>query len=161
MVFIPEQIINRALYSFLYSLLKRIFLRENIVNVNVNGRIRIWMNRINQELIKNEEKYITQEFNIRNMENILDFIKSQNKVFAGDIFEGILIKIFSLTIIADRDETFGKYIYNNLPEKNIQNLKNLINIGRFREVIGIHNIENLLALEKKGTNFGQNKLIFI
>ena len=159
MVFIPEQIINRALYSFLYSLLKRIFLRENIVNVNVNGRIRIWMNRINQELIKNEEKYITQEFNIRNMENILDFIKSQNKVFAGDIFEGILIKIFSRTIIADRDETFWKYIYNNLPEKNIQNLKNLINIGRFREVIGIHNIENLLALEKKGTNFGQKKLI--
>jgi hypothetical protein len=38
----------------------------------------------------------------------------QNRVFAGDILEGIFIYIFHFTFKIDKDENFSKYIYNNL-----------------------------------------------
>jgi hypothetical protein len=85
------------------------------------------------------------------MENILDFIKSQNKLFAGDIFEAILINIFSQAFDktkVDKDETFGKYIYKNLSGINkIKENFNFFDKDKFKEEIGIRNIPNLLMLD--------------
>ena len=88
---IPELLIDKSIFLFLNSLLKNIFLNQAKYLLKVNDCIDI----INSKFIKNDQKHIKNEFSRENMENILDFIKSQNKLFAGDIFEAILINIFS------------------------------------------------------------------
>ena len=110
---IPELLIDKNIYLFLNFLLKNIFLKLAKYLEKVND----YIERINSEFIKNEQKYIKIKFSIENMENILDFIKSQNKLYAGDIFEVILINIFSQAFDknkADKDRNFGEYIYKNL-----------------------------------------------
>ena len=162
---IPELLIDKNIFLFIYSLLKKIFLKkeenteeentekENNEKVNnekiINEKVNDFMDKINYQLIRNHEKYIRNEFSEKNMENIFDFIKSQNKLFAGDIFEALLINIFSQAFDkkkADKDETFGKYIYNDLSRIN-ENF-NFFDKNKFNDNIGIEDIKNLLILEK-------------
>ena len=144
---IPELLIDKNIFLFLYSLLKNIFLNQSKYLVKVNDCIDI----INSKFIKNDQKHIKNEFSRENMENILDFIKSQNKLFAGDIFEAILINIFSQAFDktkVDKDEAFGKYIYKNLSGINkIKENFNFFDKDKFKEEIGIKNIPNLLMLD--------------
>ena len=144
---IPELLIDKSIFLFLNSLLKNIFLNQAKYLVKVNDCIDI----INSKFIKNDQKHIKNEFSRENMENILDFIKSQNKLFAGDIFEAILINIFSQAFDktkVDKDETFGKYIYKNLSGINkIKENFNFFDKDKFKEEIGIINIPNLLMLD--------------
>ena len=144
---IPELLIDKSIFLFLNSLLKNIFLNQDKYLVKVNDCIDI----INSKFIKNDQKHIKNEFSRENMENILDFIKSQNKLFAGDIFEAILINIFSQAFDktkVDKDETFGKYIYKNLSGINkIKENFNFFDKDKFKEEIGIINIPNLLMLD--------------
>ena len=157
---IPELLIDKVIFLFLYSLLKKIFLKkeENTKKLNNekvnnekdnNKKVNDFMDKINFQLIKNHEKYIKNEFSEKNMENIFDFIKSQNKLFAGDIFEALLINIFSQVFDkkkADKDETFGKYLYNDL--SGINENFNFFDINKFNDNIGIEDIKNILILEK-------------
>ena len=144
---IPELLIDKSIFLFLNSLLKNIFLNQAKYLLKVNDCIDI----INSKFIKNDQKHIKNEFSRENMENILDFIKSQNKLFAGDIFEAILINIFSQAFDkkkADKDETFGKYLYKNLSGINkIKENFNFFDKDKFKEEIGIKNIPNLLMLD--------------
>ena len=144
---IPELLIDKRIFLFLNSLLKSIFLDK----VKYLGKINVYISRINSKFIKNARKNIKNEFSIENMENILDFIKSQNKIFAGDIFEAILINIFSQAFDkkkADKDETLGKYIYKNLSGINeIKENFNFFDKDKFKKEIGIQNIPNLLMLD--------------
>jgi len=148
---IPELLINKSLYIFLYSLIKNIFLKET----KSNEYIKNWIDIINKKFIKKEKKYITDKFNKKNLENILDFIKSQNRKYAGDILEGILINIFSRAFEADTNETFGKYIYGNLSKMKIKTFNYFFKKEKFRTEIGIDNIENLLNLEEIRTKKGE------
>ena len=56
---------------------------------------------------------MNEDYSINNFNNIIDFIKSQNRKYAGDIIEGILIIIFSYGFKIDQDQSFSKYIYYN------------------------------------------------
>jgi len=38
----------------------------------------------------------------------------QNKKYAGEIFENILIMVFSIAFKTEKKNNFGKYIYNNI-----------------------------------------------
>ena len=51
---------------------------------------------------------------IKNINIVLLFIKSQNLLFAAEIFENILIKIISQEFKVKQSDFFWKYIYNNL-----------------------------------------------
>ena len=61
-----------------------------------------------------EEKKISLDYSQENLINILKFIKSQNKLYAAEILENILIIIFSFGFETRKENTFGKYIFNNI-----------------------------------------------
>ena len=104
-----SKFINKDLYKFLFALFSKIFLNDT----DIEGLDK-YIQKINEKLIKNENKYINTEYNIKNFNNIIHFVKGQNMVYAGDIIESILIIIFSFAFKTDKGNTFGKYIYNNL-----------------------------------------------
>ena len=105
-------LINKNIYIFLFFLLKNIFLKKK-KNIEFDNYLNTWTNKINQKIIKNEDKFINEDYSINNFNNIIDFIKSQNKTYAGDIIEGILIIIFSYGFKIDKEKSFSKYIYYN------------------------------------------------
>jgi hypothetical protein len=57
------------------------------------------------------------------LKNILLFIKTQNSLYAGEIFENLLIIIFSRAFETRKENTFGKYLYNNM--NKIRNPNNM------------------------------------
>jgi hypothetical protein len=152
---ISELLINKTIYNFLYSLIKNIFLKE----AKNYDKVKFWIDIINKKFIKKENKYITDKFNKRNFENILDFIKSQNREYAGDILEGILINIFSRAFEADTDETFGKYIYKNLSKISSNTFNYFFKLEKFKNEIEILNIENILKLDEDKTNTKDDALL--
>ena len=109
-------LIDSNIYSFLFSLIKTIFLKgKKTSNSNkFENHINYYINVINEEIIKKEDKYISIEYSLKNLKNILGFIKMQNRIYAGDIFEGILIYVFSFAFKTERDDHFCKYIFNNM-----------------------------------------------
>ena len=70
--------------------------------------------------------YSTEQF-----DNIISFVIYQNKLYAGEILEGLLISVFSFAFYSDKDNTFGKYIYSNLCK--IKDSTNLDIIKMFKE----------------------------
>ena len=108
-----ETIINKYIYLFLIFLFKSIFLKKSN-RKGKNDRLDETLSKINKNLIKDEDKFIRKEYDLKNIRNILDFTKSQNIIYCGDILENILIYIFSLGFKVDRDATFGQFLYNNI-----------------------------------------------
>ena len=109
-------LINKNIYLYLYNLFKYIFLNTKKSPV-FERKLVEYTDKINEEIIKDKNKYINIKNNVykkENFMNILDFIKMQNLIYAGDIVEGILIMTFSYAFETDRDNSFGKYLFNNL-----------------------------------------------
>ena len=108
-----ETIINKYIYLFLIILFKNIFLKKQN-RKGKNDKCDDFISHINTNIIKDVDKFISKEYNLKNIKNILDFAKSQNLIFCGDIIENILIYIFSLGFKVDKDATFGQFLYNNI-----------------------------------------------
>ena len=106
--------IDSNIYIFLFKLFKDIFLKTTKKITDNNTSLNKYLDIINQKIIINEDKYLSKDYTIRNMNNIFDFVMSQNRIFAAEIIEGILICIFSLGFVIDKDESINKYIYKNL-----------------------------------------------
>ena len=104
-----ELYINKLLYVFLFQLLMDIFL-----DVGNKKKINYLLKIVNKNIIKKEENFLNNNYSIKNFKNIISFVKSQNKIYAGDIIKGILIKIFCSVFKTDKDNNIGKYLYNNL-----------------------------------------------
>ena len=105
-------IINKEIYLFLYFLLKHIFIGYN--NKTLEEHLEKWIKSINTKIIKIKEKFISIDYDLKNLANIIKFVQSQNKKYCGDIIGSILIKIFSYAFHTEQDNSFGKYIFNNL-----------------------------------------------
>ena len=119
-----KQIIHKEIYICLFFLIKKIFIREgNTPYVNeIHKKLDICIDKINEKIIKEKNKHIKSEYSVKNLRNILNFIKMQNKKYAGEIFENILIIVFSMAFKTEKENNFGKYIYNNIGKlKNIKN----------------------------------------
>ena len=110
--------IDSNIYLFLYKLFKDIFLNQTPNKKVKNNYFSLnnYLNIVNQKIILKKEKYLSTDYSIENMKNIVDFVISQNRIYAADIIEGILISIFSLGFEIDRGESINKYIFNNLSE---------------------------------------------
>jgi len=110
------QIINKDIYLFTYILLKKIFIgvNETKSKKNIDDILNIWIDKINKSIIRKNEYFINKEYSIKNLKNIIFFIKTQNIKYNGDIIENILIYIFSQIFQTEQENTFSKYIYNNL-----------------------------------------------
>ena len=116
--------IDKSLYTYLFVLVKYIFFgNKGIKNKEMEKKIIIKLKNmtesINNSLIKIKTNFIKYEpvidaYSIHNFNNIINFIKMQNSMFAGDIIEAILIMIFSFAFETDKTNEFGKYIYVNI-----------------------------------------------
>ena len=83
----PKTIINKTHYYFLSTLLKSIFIldKENLKNKNAKLYKIIG-------IIKDKNKIeLKREYSKENFDNIIKYVKTQNKMFAGEILENILL----------------------------------------------------------------------
>ena len=116
--------IDRSLYSYLCMLIKYIFLgnkgiKNKAKEKEIITKLTNMTNNINKKFIKIEANFIKIEplnetYTLQNFTNILNFIKSQNSMFAGDIMESALMLVFSFCFETDKTNEFGKYIYVNI-----------------------------------------------
>jgi len=106
-------LINKQIHIFLYWLIKEIFLSKR-PNKNKNKLEKI-IDKINKNKVEEKEKnYLSLKYTKENLKNILLFIKTQNSLFAGEIFENLLIIVFSQAFKTRKENTFGKYLYSNM-----------------------------------------------
>ena len=105
-------VINKYLLKFTFCLLKNIFLKTE--EPKEKEYLTINLQKINNKIIKDETKFLSFDYSIKNFENIVNFIKSQNIIFCAEILENIILKIFVKAIKVPKDETVNNYIYNNL-----------------------------------------------
>ena len=143
-----KKIINKTVYIFTYNLFKYIFIKRQKDQPEVVGKLDSFIKKINEKIIK-ENKYISKDYSIGNFKNIIEFIKSQNKMFSGEIIEGILIYVFSFAFKASKEKTFGKYIHNNISKlKDPRDFEicEMFNLEKFKpEELG--NFEELLNID--------------
>ena len=112
---IKPAILNREIFLFTYSLLKYIFLKKiQSYHNTINSQLNEWIKYVNKNIIKSEEEFISKEYDIKNLKNIILFMKRQNNKYCGDIIENILIFIFSKVFHSGKDKALYKYIFNNL-----------------------------------------------
>ena len=112
-----KQLIDQKIYHFLFILIKNIFLKKDNKEKSNEAlnKLNSYITIINEKFLENdEEKKISLDYSKKNLFNILKFIKSQNKLYAAEILENILIIIFSFCFETKKENTFGKYIYNNM-----------------------------------------------
>ena len=143
-----ETIINKYIHLFLFNLFKYIFIKKAIKSKFENFFDK-YIAKINKSMIKEENKFISKEYNLNNIRNIMDFAKSQNTIYGGDIIESILIYIISLGFKVDKDLTFGEYIFNNiykLRDISKYDIANMIKSDIFipKE---LHDIKQLLIID--------------
>ena len=160
-----KTIIDKQIFLFVFVLFKKIFLvssenenkeekkkenKEDDKNNKINEKLKEWINYINNKVIKKEEKFISEEYSKENMKNIFSLVIIQNKIYAPDIIEGILIYIFSMVFITDKDKTLNEYIFNNISEKFKKS--NYFDLGKMMDLLKIRppefrNINQLLILD--------------
>ena len=106
-------LVNPNIYKFLFKLLYAIFFK---VDENSNGveRLKKEIDKINQYWIIIEHRKISLEYNSDNLRNIIEFVTSQNVIYGGNILENILILIFSFIFEIKKENTFGKYLYDDI-----------------------------------------------
>ena len=109
-------IINKKMQIFLYYLIKSIFIKVKKTSIQnkINRKLQTWIEGINKKLIINKKDYISNEYTTNNLKNILKFVKTQNEQYAGEILENILIIVFSYAFESPKENSFGKYLYNNM-----------------------------------------------
>ena len=122
-----SNIISKEIILFSYSLIKNIFIVHNNTEKTNNKKLDEWITKINGTIIKSESKFINKDYSLKNLKNIIFFIKNQNLKFYADIIETILIYIFSKVFETERDNSFYKYIFNNLNKINDLKNKDLTN----------------------------------
>ena len=156
-----SRLINRDIYLYLFHLNKFIFLnpRKSNSTKKIEEKLAIYTDNINEKIIKNKDKYINININLmytkENFMNIFDFIKMQNLLFAGDIIEGILIMIFSMGLETDKDNCFGKYLFNNMNRfvsLKHNDLAKWFKKEKFRKNEDIEAIEALITVEEYDSN---------
>ena len=164
-----KNLINENIYKFLLYLFKHIFITQSKTKKAFNAMkiLNSWIKIINEKIIIKKENFISTYYTIDNFRNIIKFVKTQNKLYAGDIIENILMIIFSLGFKTNKENTFAKYLYNNLfrikqpsctilaewfdntkfkPDE-LKNFKNLLNEGPY-----IENIEKNIEMTESQKN---------
>ena len=93
-----KTVLNRSIYICLYNLFEYIFIKKENSSSKASTKkyqaLKDLIDRINNNIIKDEKKFINLDYSTKNFDNIIFFVESQNKIFAGDILEDILISVF-------------------------------------------------------------------
>ena len=176
----PASIINKSLYLSIYLLTKNIILqkikniesKDNEEKAQIQGtwkfsqKLQNFIDAINKEIGEEyKHKHISKEYTIENLKNILDYLKSQNSIFAGDILEGILIHIFSFAFKASKENSFGEFIYRGingkfkLEESNNFDVANWFIKEKFIPM-ELQNLKNLITDDDKEENEIKNSTLY-
>ena len=132
--------------------------------INKEIYLKVFIDKINKEIIKNIDKEINEKYSIKNLSNIFDFVKTQNLLLPSEIIENILITIFSFTFKTEKTNSFGKLLYKNMDLiKRMKNsdLINWLQLNEFKkELLGekSKNFENFLEIDyshKKNSQINQ------
>ena len=159
---IEQNIIDKDLYLCLYFLMKFILLGKD-KNAKINGKIRYFVLKLkklgfnlNIDQINDSYQHQNPKEIIKSIKIVFNFIKTQNSVFAGEIMENIIIKIFSQEFKVESSDFFGKYLYKNLEEltKNVEGQKD----GKNEEV-GKMKIKEWIINGKLKKFFGLEKAL--
>jgi len=154
-------LINKKMLLFLYYLIKSIFIkpRKRPIKKKIENKIPNLVSAINQKVIKNKDDFISNKYTIQNLQNILKFVKTQNALYAGEILENILILVFSDSFISHKENSFGKYLYNNMRLIKKINFKEWFLKNEFIEIF--EDIENLLNNDVLVENMENNNINLI
>lgn len=147
--FPPKAIINKEIYLFLFSLLKSIFIFDSENRKKKIEKLDTISNKI-KDIYKID---LTREYSKKNFQNIIQFVKTQNLIYAGEILENIVLSIFTSVMSIPQNETINNYIYNNL--LNIYSIKDKDEKTRNEEIDFIQNFiiyDNLYPEELKNKN---------
>ena len=111
-------LIDKNIYKFLLALMKVIFIKNN-KTTKTNKAIKILsicIQKVNKEIIgeKNIIDHLSLEYTHINLRNIINFVKTQNSIFYSEILENLLIIVFSMAFKTEKENIFGRYIYNNI-----------------------------------------------
>ena len=111
-------LIDQNIYKFLLALMKVIFIK-NIKTTKTNKAMKILQNcikKVNGEIIGDKKilEHLSLDFTPKNFKNIINFAKNQNGIFYGEILENILIIVLGMAFKSEKENIFGRYIYNNL-----------------------------------------------
>ena len=141
-----KKLLDVKIHLYLFFLFRNIFLSKKGKQDKqqlIEEKLQSMTDQINKKMFQNQkDKYIKIEYSIDNFFNIIDFIKMQNKNYAAEIVEDILIYIFSQVIQVDKTKTFGKYIFNNLYQLNLPNYKSEL-LDWFKKAKDMFNNEEL------------------
>ena len=163
-----KHMIDKTIHLFLFNLIKDIFLRKRKLarTSKVDKKMEDFIKKINEIIINKKRKelkkkntfqekdiekkikeiIITLDYSEKNLINIFNFIKFQNRVYASEIIENILIFVFSFAFKNEKENIFEKFLYNNM--NRIKTPKDLdlstwFNPNEFKE-----NIESLSKANK-------------
>ena len=161
--------IDRNIYWFLFHLLYNILFDINQTKTKTVEEIYNldnWIEIINSIYIKKKEEKINKKYDKKNFINIIKFIKTQNNKYVGEIIENILIIIFSFGFKTKKENSFGKYLYNNLSiikkPKRYELAKWFIQNKFNKNVINFEDaLKNDIYIEEKNRSELQNDPLFI
>jgi len=111
-------LIDKNIYKFLLALMKVIFIKNNKTTKTSKAIkiLSICIQKVNKEIIgeKNIIDHLSLEYTHINLRNIINFVKTQNSIFYSEILENLLIIVFSMAFKTEKENIFGRYIYNNI-----------------------------------------------
>ena len=106
-------LIDQNIYKFLLFLMKTIFIVDNKKSKTTKKNLEKCIEKVNEEII-GIKKYLQIEYSIQNFSNIINFVKTQNNIFYGEIVENLLIIVFGMAFKTEKENIFGRYIYNDI-----------------------------------------------
>ena len=109
-----KTIIDPTIYKFLYALMKYLFYFPKKPKKEVFIKLKNFIGKLKLKIYLKEYFYDDKDYYIDNFSEIMKFIKKQNFMLASEIMENILIRVLSFAFKAEKDDFFGKYLYNNL-----------------------------------------------
>ena len=170
--------IDKTIYKYLFLLMKYIFIgKENFKKQFMIQQLLQKLNEfteyINKNIIIKEQNFIkiepkSERYSYKNFINIINFVKSQNLIYAGNILEGILIYIFNYSCETSKEDYFGKFINKNFEKlrepKNedipnwFKKSKNIFSIEEIQDIKKL--LLNDLSIKEKVKNESQTTLKF-
>ena len=74
--------------------------------------------KVNIKIIGKEKnlEHLSLEYTPKNLRNIINFVKIQNSLFYSEILENLLIIVFGMAFKAEKENIFGKFLYNNMDQ---------------------------------------------
>ena len=119
-------LIDRNIYKFLFKLLYCIFIKSNRQE-KIKNKLQDPIKKINRNLIRTHDNFITCEYSTNNLINIVKFVRQQNNLYASEIIENILIIIFSFAFKTGKENIFGIYLYSNISKLKDRNNEYFVN----------------------------------